>query len=412
MTRTMKTAITPALIAIAAAGMAHAQTAPAPVIIDQTQLGDSLSTLVVTAPEGAEEATATNTAIGNTASGYRIRGALDYTLEQNANGTVAADTELLGGNVTGVVTSSTLAYGNSSTAGTDDGDLIQSGDQHTTGSVSATSRIDVQTVGAISNSTVAAANIANTSAANGQNTATHLQISDGNVTATSDVDMCCDAGYANTLTSASGNIASATGTTSTALQTATQITRDGSEITAHSDIYGYHGHETSSAVTASGNSYTVDNEWGYTALGLEGAPLDQTNGANVSATSLASYGSWSGYAYSSAYGVGNSASVNNIGVDTSLNALQHNTGDVSATSSLNSTSTSGGTGQVSAVAIGNASNAFLCNTCGDAVLTSTVNQINRGNIRAQATAGTTSAGGVYGTASAIGNAATFTSSGD
>ncbi len=412
MTRTMKTAITLALIAIIAAGTAQAQSAPAPVTIDQIQLGDSLSTLTVNAPDGAEEASATNTAIGNTASGHLIRGALDYAVNQDANGSVAADTELLGGNVTGVVTSNTLAYGNATTGGSSDGDVTFTGDQHTTGPVSATAIIDVETVGGISNSTVAAANISNTSAANGQNLATQIQISDASVTATSDVDMCCDAGYANTLTSASGNTASSTGTTSTAIQTATQITRDNTAITAHSDIYGYHGHDTSSSVTANGNSYTLDNEWGYTALGQDGAPLDQTNGADVSATSLATYGTWSGYAYSSAYGVGNSASVNNIGVDTTLNAIQTNNGDVSALATLNSTSTSGGTGQVSAVAIGNSSSAFLCNTCGDAVLSGSVSQINRGNVRAQAHAGTTAAGGVYGTASAIGNAATFTSSGD
>lgn len=412
MARTFKIALAPALIALVAATTAHAQDASAPIIIDQVQLGDSLSTLNVNVPEGAEEATAVNTAIGNTASGQLIRGALDYTVDQNANGAVSASTELLGGDVSGVVTANTLAYGNASEGGTADGDLSYSGNQHTTGPVSATSVIEVGIIGAVSSSTIAVANIATTSASNGANITDQLQVSDANVTATSDVDMCCDAGYANTLTSASGNTASATGSTSTSLQTATQITRSGTAITASSDIYGYGGNDTSSAVTANGNSYTVDNEWGYTALGLEGAPLDQTNGADVSATSLATYGTWSGYAYSSAYGVGNAASVSNIGVDTSLNAVQTNTGDVSATASLASTSTSGGAGQVSAVALGNASSAFLCNTCGDGIVTGSVSQTNHGTIRAHATANTTTAGTVYGSASAIGNAATFTSSGD
>ena len=83
----------------------------------------------------------------------------------------------------------------------------------------------------------------------------------------------------------------------------------------------------------------------------------------MDANTTVSLDDWSGDANASAYGVGNSALVANVGSDTSLYAIQSNYGAVTANASL-SGGRNDGTGTVNATAIGNAATATLCNACG------------------------------------------------
>ena len=121
---------------------------------------------------------------------------------------------------------------------------------------------------------------------------------------------------------------------------------------------------------------------------------------------------WQGHAASTSYGVGNTAMINNVGSDTGLYTIQQNFGDVTAHAGLNGESFTGGTGTVNSTAIGNAASASLCTACGDAVLSGSVSQHNYGSSHASATIYSGHAGTIYGSATAVGNSATFTASGD
>lgn len=400
------------LIALLGAGAAAADTGMEnqPIVLDQVQLGAIISDLEVSLPEDADGATLMNSAVANNGAGLLTNGNLDFDAIQQAEGSVAANTELLGGDVAGFVVSSTTAYGNASMGGTENGSSYYHAEQSMSGDTTADTVIDVDVIGGLSAATVAASNVSTSSATNGNNSAFQIQETTGSTVATSDIDICCDAAGGQVITTASGNVASSTGDSATSINGAVQTTGEGTEVRAFADTYSYIGNNITSATTASGNSYTLDNKWGYTSLGRQGSELFQGNEANVSATSHTTFGTWNGQVTSSAYGVGNTAAVSNIGSDTALHARQNNYGDVSSLATVSGPSNTGGVAQVSAVSIGNGASAFMCTTCGDGILSGNVRQMNTGDITAQAQVSMTGTGSVYGSASAMGNTATFTSS--
>ena len=245
----------------------------------------------------------------------------------------------------------------------------------------------------------------------GKNAAFQIQESNGSVDATTDVDMCCDGTSASFATTAGGNAMSSTGTTSTNINGAVQTTSAGETITASSNVYMGYGHNVLAATTGFGNSATLHNEWGYASLGREGSELFQGNDSDVDAQSYVTLDEWSGYASSSAYGVGNAAEISNIGSDTGLYAIQTNFGAVDSTASLDGTSTYDGDGIVTATSIGNAATATLCNICGDATLHGQTQQYNAGTVTARGSASVGQSGHVFGSATAVGNSSTYQSNG-
>ena len=70
----------------------------------------------------------------------------------------------------------------------------------------------------------------------------------------------------------------------------------------------------------------------------------------------------------------------------------------------------GGDAIVASTAIGNAFTGYVCSQCGDAALGATINQTNTGNIISTGSISTNNAGLIVGSASAIGNSATFITS--
>ncbi|MHA7899108.1 MAG: holdfast anchor protein HfaD [Henriciella sp.] len=395
----------------ALSGASMAQEDQSNVEIDQVQLNDVWSNMRVEIPDYAWEATSTSTAVGNAAAGLITNGSIDLDVQQQLDGNVAATNELIGGSA-GLAVATTTAYGNSTTGGTWSGSNYYRADQVASGDVSADTRIDMDNAGTVASATTAIANVSVPTDEYGTNGAFQIQESNGSVQATTDVDMCCDGHSASFVTTAGGNAMSSTGSTSTNINGAVQTTQAGETVAASSDVYMGFGHNVLAATTAFGNSASQNNEWGYATLGREGSEVFQGNDADVDAQSYVTIEDFSGYATSTAYGVGNTASTSNLGSDTGLYAIQNNYGTVYSDANLSGSSSSDGAGIVTSTAIGNAATATLCNICGDASLYGQTTQYNAGSVIARGSATVGQSGSVFGAATAVGNSATYQSNGD
>lgn len=378
--------------------------------VHQVQEGDTDAAMDVTVPDHAGDATAIATATGNTAAGLIKQGEVVIDATQRLEGDVNAASSITGGMVSGHATASTTAYGNATSGGTWDGNTFYRADQVSDGDVTGSTVINLEGAGGIATTTTAIANVSNPASEYGDNRAFQTQTSNGSVLATTDADLCCDGSYAAFSTVAAGNTVTSEGYASTVYNGAVQITAEGESIRALSDVYIEDGHDIAAASTASGNSYSLHNDYGYATLGRADSPLYQGNGSAVDAQSYVTLDNWSGFATSSAYGVGNSALIGNSVSNTGLYANQENIAGVNAQAWLTGASTYGGTGMVNATAIGNAATATLCAACENGALMGGVSQKNTADIRASARVRTTTHGSVIGSATAVGNSATFQSS--
>ncbi len=380
--------------------------------LEQSQDGNVLGVAVVTAPEAASAVVGTSAAYGNVGSGVVDNGNLIYTGVQGLRGRADAFTTIDTGDVHGPVVGTAVAYGNSSTARVTGGEAQYFVTQTADGDVSATSDVSVRNAWTVSVGTVAAANVSAVENRDGTIRNFVRQDANASVTALSDVTACCTGDSAVVTTTALGNSQSSTGSTTTNYAGAVQITGDGTTISARTRYSAPIANGvTIGASTASGNSATMTNEWGYATLGRDGSNVYQQQSARVEAVTTVNLDSWAGVATASAYGVGNSALVSNIGSDTGLWAVQGNYGDVYAGAELAGQSYSGGTGIVTSTAIGNAASAYVCSTCGSGAVTGGVNQFNGADVTAYGRANTPVAGAVASSAVAIGNTATFQSTG-
>ncbi|MEM1105045.1 MAG: holdfast anchor protein HfaD [Pseudomonadota bacterium] len=409
------------LALMAAQGPAHGQEAcdpcagdpngQAPIVIDQVQIGDLSSAIEVDVDEVDMDASATATTAGNTAAGLTKSGDIEVTTTQRMEGEAAAAASLTGDAVAGAALTTATAYGNAASAGTWMGNLRTRTVQTMTGDVAARSDIELGSAGAVSAATTGIGNVAATDNEFGDNLAYQEQASDGSVAAQSLATVDEVEGAASFATTAGGNVISSTGYTATAIQGAVQTTRTGEQIEALTEVSIAAAGAASAVTTASGNAYTLNNEFGYASLGRGGSELFQGNDSQVAASSVVTALDFGTYGVSSAYGVGNSAAVTNLGSDTALYAIQSNYGNVGAQAQFTGASGAGGVAQVSSVAVGNTATAGLCITCGPATLTGTTRQFSASNVAATGSIQIGQAGSVVGSATAIGNAATFQTSG-
>lgn len=378
--------------------------------VHQVQEAVTEATADVFVPEHAGEASALATATGNTAAGLIKHGEIVIDVTQRLDADVSASSSLTGASVAGHATMATTAYGNAATGGTWDGNTFYRADQVTNADVTGSTVVNLEGAGAIASTTTAIANVSNPASEFGDNRAFQTQTSKGSVLATTDADLCCDGAYAVFSTLAAGNTVTSEGYASTVYNGAVQVTAEGQSIRALSDVYIEDGHDIAAASTASGNSYALHNDYGYATLGRVDSPIYQGNGSSVDAQSYVTLDNWSGFASSTAYGVGNSALIGNSVSNTGLFANQENIASVNAQAWLTGQSGHGGTGIVNATAIGNAATATLCDACDNGALTGGVSQKNTADIRASARVHTSTHGSVIGSATAIGNSATFQSS--
>lgn len=382
-------------------------------VIDQVQLGDVWSNMNVYVEDHTDGNVGVgSTSVGNTASAAVKMGNVDFNATQDVQGNTGALTNVSGGDVSGALYATTTSYANSASGGTWMGNTGYLVEQTNSGTVSGTTNIAVRNVGKVATTTTAIANVSTPSSEFGDNRAYSDQTNLGSSYATTNATICCDNESADFVTIAGGNAVTSTGESSYVVNGAFQGQDFGTEVVSSSNIHIVNATNVTSNATAAANSYTVHNTYAPATLGRAESPVYQGNGGTVAANSVVTLDHWNGHAVSTSYGVGNSALIGNLGGDTGLYTTQENAGDVSSYASLSGSSFTGGTGTVNSTAIGNAATASLCNACGDAVLHGSVNQTNYGSVSAGANVYTGHAGNVYGSATAVGNSATFTSSGD
>lgn len=378
---------------IAFAGAAFAED------IEQVTLGSSFGALHLHVDD-VQEAGGSAIAAGNIAnvSGGHVNGSSRQ--EMRGDATAISDAQVW--NADGAVVTGAFATGNGGTVETHGGDQTIEAVQITGGhsDIEAHARSTTGNTGALATSATAGANVAASSAVYGDLNARVRQTSGADVRASVEADACCVSGAAVADSLANANSVNAAGSTTTMIVSADQ-TSTGRDVSARTDLYVGYAYDAVGGATAAANSVTLDNEWGYL-----NASIRQRNASNTQAEAYVTLGGdWLGTSSATAYGVGNAAAVTNVGSDTVAAFDQANAGDVNAFAALSGAG--GAYGLASATAVGNSASASLCHACGDATLSTPTNQANDGNIAATATVISSRAGNAYGTASAIGNAATF-----
>lgn len=384
------------------------------VVIDQFAFGDVFADMTINVAPDSTGAAAAATATGNTSTADIAGGDVDYDAVQTQNGTVTAYTALIGGPVSGGSADTvTTAYGNAASSSTHDGTTFHTATQNSNADVSAQSDIYLDGADAVTASTTAAANVSSYSNANGAISGFQTQTGSANVSSVTNADLCCNNTSVALASTASGNTVTSTGTTTTSYNDAVQTMDFGTSVRAETNAIVASGTSVGASATAAANSVTVHNEWGFASLGRESSVLYQGNGAETTAIATVDLGTWSGTSGATAYGVGNSALISNVGSDTYLYANQENLADIASYASFTGTTSDGSTGFVSSTAIGNAATATLCYTCGaDSTLGGQTSQLNSANVSAYGSIITNGNGSVQGAATAIGNSATYQSFAD
>ncbi len=376
----------------------HANTSTA--INDQIQFGDVFANMNVVTRSNTPSVTSSALAAGNAASGANLAGNMNLRSRQTNTGAAFAGASIDAANVTQAVAVAT-AQGNTGQIQTTNGKLDLDGAQ-TSGpaDANAVARVKLANAQSVSAGASAAANNAATGADHGDMNVRLAQSSAGSVYSVTDVDACCT-GATNAGATAAANGYSSSSTTSTVTADITQRST-GNQILASTDVYQNRGYDVTAATTAAANSATIANQWGYTSLRGR-----QANTSGVYAETSVTLGAWSGTATASSHGVGNTILATNIGSDLAVDIGQTNDGSVISNVSFDGVSTDGGAVIAASTAIGNGFTGYVCSYCGDASVSGAVTQTNTGNVSSTGVITTTGAGQVFGTASAIGNSATF-----
>lgn len=329
--------------------------------------------------------------------------------EQHADGAVTADANASIGSAGGNVVLTSAAVANGATANGYDADLDIRGAQLSHADVEATSFNDTGYVGNSATSASASANTAALAAQYGEAIVNFGQQSTEAVDAVTQASHWGSDGQVVADAISSANNMSAAGYTATMLTNTDQYS-GGDHVNAEVQLYAGEAYDAVGNATANANSLTVDNQFGY-------ANVDawQESSADVNAQAYVTLGEdFSGFASAGAYGVGNSVSASNSASDMALLTDQNNSGDISADAGL--IATGGEQALASSAAYGNVVTGALCGNCGlnggEPELYASANQTNSGQVRARTTINAPVAGMVAGSATAIGNAASYSINGD
>jgi hypothetical protein len=383
--------------ALASAPAAFAQTN------NQYQAGDATAVTDVEA-NWAHDAGATAVASGNVVTTTQEDNNSDLTSTQHMDGATSATTDATVWSASGNIAVTSAAVSNGGTAAISNGASNIEAEQLGHGDANATATL---TNGYAAHAGISASSSNNVAAVSAQNAELRLlmdQESTGSVSANSTTDLGVIEGQAVSGAIASANNLTVGGETATIL-TATTQNATGASVTARSDLYAGYATDASGNATANANTATIDNQWGYV-----NAAIEQNATADVAADSYVTLGGdFTGFASAGAYGVGNQASVSNVGSDTVMDVAQANGGDVSANAAL--AGDGGGMALASSAAYGNTITGSLCTDCdGSGVvpgLTATSSQANDGNVYSSSVIRTTGAATIGATSTAIGNAATY-----
>lgn len=165
------------------------------------------------------------------------------------------------------------------------------------------------------------------------------------------------------------------------------------------------------ASTATGNNFNIENSWGYVQ-----SDVNQENSSYVHARTEGNVGTWNNPNTASAYAVGNSNITSNIGSDVYIDNVQFNDGGgVESVVTWNAGDISGGgvgndVWTTNSTAIGNAVSGYICGTCQPGGMTANNNQVNNASVTSTSSV-SVSGGSVVSSVMAVGNSATFHSTG-
>ena len=379
------------------------------VVIDQVVLGDVFANMNVLVVDGALGADSVATATGNTTSANSHNTDLDFDAVQQQDGTVDAITTLYGDTVYGAPAQTvTTAYGNAASSSTTNGTDFSMVTQTSNGDVGAYSEITLDGADDVSAITTATANVNSYSTENGTNRGFQTQTGNADVTAATQAGLYYVGNSAAFGSTATGNSTSSYGSTTTSYNGAVQVMDFDTEVSAYTDVTVVDAANVAASATAAANNVKVQNEWGFATLGRDPSEVYQGNGADVDATASLTLTNWTGSSGSTAYGVGNSALISNVGSDTALYANQENFGIVSSSADFTGLNTDGSVGYASATSIGNAATATLCYSCSqDNILSGRTNQTNNADTLAVGYVEGGSGGYLTGAATAVGNSATY-----
>jgi hypothetical protein len=160
------------------------------------------------------------------------------------------------------------------------------------------------------------------------------------------------------------------------------------------------------ATTATGNNFSIENSFGFVQ-----SDVYQEQAAYVRAQTDVSVGNWENNNAATSYAVGNSNLTSNIGSDIFLTNVQLNVGGGVEAVTNYAGGSSGGVGGadtqlVSSAAIGNAVSGYLCGNCGGGITASNT-QTNSATVTSTTNITSGNGGTIVGTASAVGNSATY-----
>ena len=386
------------------AGAAISQTADSTVTNNQIQLGDVFATQTLDVVSSSDQTTATTTATGNAFSGAVETGSVDVQSRQQMDGDATASTTLNGtGNIGLAVSLTTAATGNTGDAeslgaGALTGSFAQSTNVV---SIAADSQVSAASAiaGDVSANSQAFANSQGLGVTGGSIDASVTQTSQATVQATGGGNVMYTPGTLTFTGTAVANNISTSGTDSTQSITASQL-MTGASTQAYQQVGVGNAQTVTAAATATGNNFSAANQGANLNVVVE-----QENDSYTRAE--AQLGSYEfGTSSAQAFGVGNSVLASNTGEQISLDNTQINIGG-GIESIANSSGTDGYDISSSATAMGNAVTGFACTTCGGR-MTIGNSQTNNANIGATSSLTVDgSARSSVGTATAVGNSATF-----
>lgn len=382
---------------------AFAGQGPSIVLNGQMQMGDAISQLTVHAA-ATHGATANSVSAGNAMSALSVQRNMDVTSTQTLKGRVGAFNGVTITDARGVTVSTAVAQGNAgqvtgccSTTNTSATQIANEGTV-----VGAASQVNVGSSDTVVSAAQAAANNFAINTANGASNSYVGQYSAADVQAHSYVTACCNNDSLTSSALAAGNSHSVRGESSTVYADLEQ--KNYGEAFAVSRVNVGSGTNVTSAASAAGNTASVDNRWGYAQMSGY-----QENSGFVGAISEVSLGDWRGHAVSGSNAIGNSALLSNLGSDATVSMVQNNYGGVAAFTGLYGSSSQGGVGVASSHAVGNAVTGYACASCGNGSvkIEGYSAQYNYGPVTATTNISVGTAGHITGSATAVGNSATF-----
>ncbi|MDR3506647.1 MAG: holdfast anchor protein HfaD [Caulobacteraceae bacterium] len=376
----------------------------------QYQSGDVFSTQTLNVVDVSDATTGTTTATGNAVSSAVEAGALDVRSAQTLTAAVNASTTVnVTTNAGAQTTLTTAATGNTSDSGSYAAGALTGTVTQTisdTGSVTAGTQFnaDAAQTGAVSASAQAIGNSHGVTVQDTSATMTVNQTNNGVTQASGDAILQYTPGDGTfSATAVSNNVTGyGTGASSQTLtinQTASSASPTGQTI-AEQDVHVGNGQAITGAATATGNNISVTNENGP----LTVTDVQSSSGYIQSQAQVSAYEF--GSVQATAYGVGNSALAGNYGQSLNLDNTQTNSGggiDVLAKVGGND----GYDAYATSTAMGNAVTGYACSDCNGTISVRNT-QSNSSGVGATTQVDIAASNrSVTGTATAVGNSATF-----